>query len=56
MPKFSRQWQSGQQTYTKIRKSTTLNSDTFIWKFNVPKAPWWGGQFERLNDLIKASL
>ena len=27
-----------------------------IWKFNVPKAPWWGGQFERLIGLIKASL
>ena len=23
---------------------------------NVPKAPWWGGQFERLIGLIKASL
>ena len=33
-----------------------MNSDTFIWKFNVPKAPWWGGQFERLIDLIKARL
>ena len=24
--------------------------------FNVPKAPWWGGQFERLIGPIKASL
>ena len=33
-----------------------LSSETIIWKFNVPKAPWWGGQFERLIGLIKASL
>ena len=33
-----------------------LHSETILWKFNVPKAPWWGGQFERLIGLIKASL
>ena len=33
-----------------------LSSETILWKFNVPKAPWWGGQFERLIGLIKASL
>ena len=33
-----------------------LGSETIIWKFNVPKAQWWGGQFERLIGLIKASL
>ena len=27
-----------------------------IWKFNVFKAPWEGGQLERLSSLIKASL
>ena len=33
-----------------------LSNETILWKFNVPKAPWWGGQFERLIGLIKASL
>ena len=33
-----------------------LSSETILWKFNVPKAPGWGGQFEQLIDLIKASL
>ena len=33
-----------------------LSSETILWKLNVPKAPWWGGQFERLIGLIKASL
>ena len=33
-----------------------LSSETIIWKFNVPNIPWWGGQFERLIGLIKASL
>ena len=26
------------------------------WKFNVPKAPWWGGLFERLVRLTKRCL
>eukprot|EP00794_Sanderia_malayensis_P007573 gene7573-biopygen6100 len=26
------------------------------WQFNLSKAPWWGGQFERLIGLIKQSL
>ena len=33
-----------------------LSSETISWKFNVPKASRWGGQFERLIGLIKASL
>ena len=26
------------------------------WQFNVSKAPWWGGQYERLIGLVKQSL
>ena len=26
------------------------------WKFNLSRAPWWGGQFERLIGLVKGSL
>ncbi len=26
------------------------------WKFNLAKAPWWGGQFERLIGIMKRAL
>ena len=26
------------------------------WKFNLSKAPWWGGQFERLIGVMKQSI
>ena len=26
------------------------------WKFNLSRAPWWGGQFERLIGLVKRAL
>jgi hypothetical protein len=26
------------------------------WQFNLSRAPWWGGQFERMIGLIKQSL
>ena len=26
------------------------------WQFNLSRAPWWGGQFERLVGLVKATL
>lgn len=26
------------------------------WKFNLSKAPWWGGQFERLIGIMKQSI
>ena len=28
-----------------------LSSETIIWKFNAPKAPWWGDKFEQLIGL-----
>ena len=33
-----------------------LRSEMIIWKFNIPKAPGWAGQFERLIGLNKARL
>ena len=33
-----------------------LSNETILWTFNVPNAPSWGGQFERLIGFIKASL
>lgn len=40
-----------------VRKDKKLNShlaDLAIeWRFNLSRAPWWGGQFERLIGLFK---
>ena len=27
-----------------------------IWKFNLSRAPWWGGQFERLIGVVKSAM
>ena len=26
------------------------------WQFNLRRAPWWGGHFERIVDLVKQTL
>ena len=26
------------------------------WQFNISRAPWWGGQFERMIGLVKAAV
>ena len=26
------------------------------WKFNLSRAPWWGGQFERLIGVVKSAM
>ena len=43
-----------------IMKSEKLNdyiiSQEISWQFNLSRAPWWGGQFERLVGLVKQSL
>ena len=33
-----------------------LTKENIKWKFNLPRAPWWGGHFERLIGLTKQSL
>ena len=33
-----------------------LASEKIKWKFNLSRAPWWGGQFERMIGLIKQML
>ena len=33
-----------------------LIKEEIIWKFNLSRAPWWGGQYERLIGLTKQSL
>ena len=33
-----------------------LTKENIKWKFNLPRAPWWGGHFERFIGLTKQSL
>ena len=33
-----------------------LSYESITWKFKLSKAPWWGGQFERLIELTKQTL
>lgn len=33
-----------------------LEQHEIKWKFNLSRAPWWGGQFERLIGVVKASM
>ncbi|XP_048580704.1 uncharacterized protein LOC116619237 isoform X2 [Nematostella vectensis] len=33
-----------------------LSVNQIRWQFNLSRAPWWGGQFERMIGLVKASL
>ena len=44
----------------KVQKDEQLNSylaDLSIkWRFNLSRAPWWGGQFERLIGLFKSAF
>ena len=30
-----------------------LSKNRIRWQFNLSRAPWWGGQFERLIGLVK---
>lgn len=33
-----------------------LSTEKIKWQFNLSRAPWWGGQFERLVGLVKRYL
>ena len=33
-----------------------LSKNRIRWQFNLSRAPWWGGQFERLIGLVKRAL
>lgn len=33
-----------------------LESHDVRWKFNLSRAPWWGGQFERLIGVVKKAM
>ena len=38
------------------RLQTYLAEEEIIWRFNLSRAPWWGGQFERLVGLFKRAF
>jgi len=33
-----------------------LAKNKIRWQFNLSKAPWWGGQYERIVGLVKQAL
>jgi hypothetical protein len=33
-----------------------LGKMKIVWQFNLSRAPWWGGQFERMVGLVKQAL
>ena len=33
-----------------------LVSQGIVWQFNLSRAPWWGGQFERIIGLTKQAM
>ncbi|XP_028411542.1 uncharacterized protein LOC114534187 [Dendronephthya gigantea] len=33
-----------------------LSINQITWQFNLSRAPWWGGQFERMIGLVKGAL
>ena len=44
----------------KVRKderlNTFLSTHEITWQFNLSRAPWWGGQFERLIGVMKGAF
>ena len=33
-----------------------LAHHNMLWQFNLARAPWWGGQFERLIGVVKEAF
>ena len=33
-----------------------LDGYDISWKFNLSRAPWWGGQFKRLIGVVKSAM
>ena len=38
------------------RLHSHLEECNITWKFNLSRAPWWGGQFERLIGIVKKAM
>ena len=41
---------------TDERLHNWLSEHKIKWQFNMSRAPWWGGQFERMVSLVKQAL
>ncbi|KAK3749831.1 hypothetical protein QZH41_004612 [Actinostola sp. cb2023] len=44
------------QVMSDERVQDFLAQQQIHWQFNLSRAPWWGGQFERMVGLVKAAL
>ena len=33
-----------------------MSKQQIRWQFNLSRAPWWGGQFERIIEIVKSAL
>ena len=44
------------KVYKDERMQESLVTELVKWKFNLSRAPWWGGQFERMVGLVKQFL
>ena len=44
------------KAYKDERMQEFLLTEQEKWKFNLSRAPWWGGQFERMVGLVKQCL
>ena len=44
------------KVYKDERMPEFLVTEQVKWKFNLSRAPWWGGQFERMVGLVKQCL
>ena len=60
VPRFKKIFQAGIKCLNRINKDEKfdnfLRNESITWKFNLSKAPWWGGQFEWLIGLAKQTL
>ena len=45
-----------EQVQSDERVHQVLIERSIVWKFNLTRAPWWGGQFERLIGLFKRAF
>lgn len=47
-------WMEQVRSYERLNDFLTRQG--ISWQFNLSRAPWWGGQFERMVGLVKGAL